>query len=65
MRQIKKAKRVVIKVGTAVITESNGSLKKNYFSAIAKQISFLRKKGIEVVLVSSGAIGAGLSELGL
>ena len=65
MRQIRRVKRVVIKVGTAVITENDGSLKAGYFSSIAKQISYLRDKGVEVVLVSSGAIGAGMSELKL
>jgi len=52
-------KRIVIKVGTNVITKKNGLLDKSVMAGLTDQISKLKKAGIEVVLVSSGAMGAG------
>ncbi len=51
--------RIVIKVGTQVIASKNG-LDQKKIAKLTKEISFLIKKGHQVVLVSSGAIGAGL-----
>ena len=57
-------KRVVIKVGSAVLTDDNG-LDPHIISNIARQISFLRSTGREVILVSSGAVAAGRRRLGV
>ncbi len=53
-----KAKRVVVKVGSAILTGENG-LNKNVIDNLAKEISFLHGSGREVILVTSGAVSAG------
>ena len=58
------AKRVVIKVGSAVLTGDNG-LVPAIITNIARQVSFLRSTGREVILVSSGAVAAGRRRLGI
>ncbi|NLZ95775.1 MAG: glutamate 5-kinase, partial [Bacteroidales bacterium] len=55
--------RIAIKIGSNVITRSDGSLNITQISALVDQIAYLYKKGIEVILISSGAIAAGRSEL--
>jgi glutamate 5-kinase len=59
------ARRVVVKMGTQLLTRSDGFLDLHYLREMAGQISALREKGFEVTLVSSGAIGAGRAELKL
>ena len=54
-------KRIVIKVGTKVLTKSNGQLDHAVLSHLVEQIVALMQKGVEVVLVTSGAVGAGRS----
>lgn len=56
--------RVVIKFGTRVLVDARGRPNPDRFAAIVAQIATLRKAGREVVLVSSGAVGAGLDALG-
>ncbi len=58
------AKRVVIKVGSAVLTNDNG-LDPQIIGNIARQVSFLRSTGREVILVTSGAVAAGRKQLGI
>lgn len=66
---LKSPKTVVVKVGTALLTgqKDDGSpcLNLGFIDHIAEQITTLQQRGIEVVLVSSGAVGAGCVELGL
>ncbi|PIE59535.1 MAG: glutamate 5-kinase [Desulfobulbus propionicus] len=59
-----RARRVIIKVGSAVLTRETG-LNKEVIEALARQISFLRESGREVILVSSGAVAAGRQTLGV
>jgi glutamate 5-kinase len=59
------ARRVVIKVGTRVLVQANGRPDERRFAALVSQIAALHCAGREVLLVSSGAIGAGLEALGL
>ncbi len=59
-----KAKRVIIKVGSAVLTDGSG-LDEKVVAKIAKEITFLRSTGREVILVSSGAVAAGRQKLGV
>jgi len=60
------AKRVVIKIGSSSLTGTAGSkLDNESVSKIADLVASLRARGSEVVLVSSGAIAAGLAPLGL
>lgn len=56
------AKRIVVKVGSGVLTASHG-LNLEVLGNLTADISGLRKSGIEVVLVSSGAIAAGIRKL--
>ena len=60
-----KAKRVVIKVGSAVLTGSGEGLDQQRIEQLAGEISAIMDRGSEVILVSSGAIAAGLAKLGL
>ncbi len=56
---------VVVKVGTNVLTADDGILDPARVAALADQLQRLRQSGRKVVLVSSGAIGAGVGRLGL
>jgi glutamate 5-kinase len=62
---LKTVKRVVIKIGSRVLTDPEGALDMAVISRICDEIAQLRQQGLEVVVVSSGAIAAGRSELGL
>ena len=65
MRKLK-SQRVIIKIGTNVLTDSSGFLEKNIIRNIARQVSEIRSKTKrDVIIVTSGAIGAGMAELGL
>ena len=55
--------RIVIKVGSNVLTRSDGKLDVTRMSALVDQIAWLRKQDIEVILVSSGAVACGRREL--
>lgn len=57
-------KRVVIKVGTSTLTDSLGRVDLSYIARLMGRIADARDKGVQVVLVSSGAIAAGLEHLG-
>lgn len=59
-----KARRVVIKVGSAVLTNKDG-VNKEVIANLAKQIAFLHNSGREVILVTSGAVAAGRQKLGV
>lgn len=61
---IPRKKRVVIKVGTSSLTYANGKMNLRFMDHLARQISDLRNRGIQVILVTSGAIGIGFPELG-
>lgn len=54
-------RKVVVKVGTNVITNNKGELDLQILDQLVSQIAALRKQGVEVLLVSSGAVGAGRS----
>jgi glutamate 5-kinase len=56
---------VVIKVGTRVLTQADGTLHTSRMEQLAEQLSALAAENKKVVLVSSGAVGAGMSQLGL
>ena len=59
-----RAKRVVIKVGSNVLTEDNG-LNLKAMRSISRQIGKLIASGLEVILVSSGAMASGIKKIGL
>ncbi len=58
-------KRIVVKIGSGVIEAHKKNPEKSDLSALVKEMSDLHKKGIEIILVSSGAIVLGMSEMGL
>jgi len=58
-------KRIVVKIGTNLLTEKLCGLRVDLISNIAKQIAYLKKKGIKILIVTSGAIGAGCTELNI
>lgn len=55
--------RITIKIGSNVLTRQDGSLDVTRMSALVDQIANLRNQGHEVILVSSGAVASGRSEL--
>jgi glutamate 5-kinase len=59
------ARRIVVKIGTGVLTSGIGKLDTGRIAALCAQVAALRNRGIEVVLVSSGSIGLGMGKLGL
>lgn len=63
-QKLKEVKRLVIKVGTSLLAEDKRK-RLSVLKELAGQIKWLRDRKKEVVLVSSGAIGLGLNELGL
>ena len=58
-------RRMVIKVGTATITEPSGRLSRERIRRLAGDVTEARERGIDVALVSSGAIAAGLERMGM
>jgi len=64
MRNFSNVKRIVIKIGTNTLTQ-NGQVDSKYVRQVAKQVSQLLKRGKQVVIVSSGAIGMGKGQMGI
>jgi glutamate 5-kinase len=62
MRDFSKAKRIVIKIGTNILTK-NDTVDAGYVHRVAGQVNSLLKTGTQVIIVSSGAIGMGLGQL--
>ena len=58
-----KYKRIAVKVGSNVLTRKDGSLDVTRMSSLVDQISELYKSGVEIVLISSGAVASGRSEI--
>ena len=56
-------RRIVIKIGSNVLTRADGKLDVTRMSALVDQVAWLRKQDIEVILVSSGAVACGRREL--
>lgn len=64
-RVIENARSVIVKVGTRVVTTSEGKLDRRRIDLLAAQLSRIADTGRQTVMVSSGAVGAGLGKLGL
>jgi len=56
-------KRIVVKIGSNVLTRQDGKLDVTRMSALVDQVAWLRNEGYEVILVSSGAVACGRREL--
>lgn len=65
MRSLKNPKRVVIKVGTSTLTYETGKTNLRRMERLVRVLADLTNSGIEVALVTSGAIGVGVGKLGL
>ncbi len=62
---IHESKHLVVKVGTNVLTTQEGLLNRERIHYLVEEICAIRQKGVDVTLVSSGAVGAGMGRLGL
>ncbi len=62
---LKEIKRIVIKIGSQVLTSGDQDLDLSFVTDLAAQVATARTKGLEVLLVTSGAIAAGRGALGL
>lgn len=60
---LKKAKRIVIKVGTSTITYANGKRNFSQIDRLAREISDLQNQGKEMILVTSGAVAVGVDRM--
>lgn len=63
--RLRDAKRIVVKVGTSTLTHETGKLNLHRIDLLLREIADLKNQGKEMILVSSGAIAAGLGKLGL
>jgi glutamate 5-kinase len=64
-REIKKAQKIVFKLGTRLLTYANGKLNLDYMERIVRELANLKNQGKDAIIVSSGAIGAGIGRLNL
>lgn len=60
-----KSKRIVVKIGSALLTDGGKGLNQAAIAVWVAQMAKLKQQGIEVVLVSSGSVAEGMSRLGL
>lgn len=64
MATLNDAKRIVIKIGSALLVE-NGALRATWLAALAQDVAMLKARGADVILVSSGSIALGRGLLNL
>jgi len=62
---LKNKKRIVVKIGTSSLSYPNGRMNFHCIEKLAYVLSAIRRQGIQVILVTSGAIGVGAGRLGL
>ena len=58
-----KRKRITVKIGSNVLARPDGTLDITRMSALTDQIAELHKAGVEIIVISSGAVASGRSEL--
>ena len=56
-------KRIAVKIGSNVLTRKDGTLDITRMSALVDQVADLHRQGMEIVLISSGAVASGRSEI--
>ena len=59
------SRRLVLKVGSALLAQDDGQLRRDWLDALARDVADLRSSGVDVMIVSSGAIAVGRRLLGL
>ncbi|HCU25413.1 MAG TPA: glutamate 5-kinase [Deltaproteobacteria bacterium] len=62
--QLQKKKKLVVKIGSSILTDEAGELDPKVFQGLAEEVAALRARRLQIVLVSSGAIAAGMKRLG-
>jgi len=62
--ELSKTKRIVVKIGTSTLTYANGKLNFNRIEKLVRELSDLANQGREIILVTSGAVGAGMDRMG-
>lgn len=65
MRDLTHIKHIIIKIGSTSLCDNDGHLDKERILKIIQQIAYLKRKGLKVTLVSSGAISSGMGVLDL
>ncbi|GAA1358572.1 glutamate 5-kinase [Arthrobacter rhombi] len=63
--ELTEATRLVVKVGSSSLTTVNGGISEDALTGLVSELSKVRNGGVELILVSSGAIAAGIAPLGL
>lgn len=63
MRNLDHVSHIVVKIGSTSLCDQNGKLNKEKILKLIEQIAYIKRKGIKVTLVSSGAISAGMGVL--
>ena len=63
MKDMKEIKRMVVKVGSSTLTHSGGGLNFQRIDALAMVLSDIKNSGLDIVLVSSGAVAAGVAKM--
>jgi glutamate 5-kinase len=63
-KDLQKCRRIVIKVGTSTITHASGKINLSRLEKLARELADLHNEGREVLLVTSGAVAAGVGRLG-
>lgn len=61
--QLQQAKRIIVKVGTSTLNYATGKLNIEKIELLVRELSDLSNQGREIILVSSGAVGAGIERL--
>lgn len=65
MASLKSAKRLVVKIGSALLVDADEGLRLSWLKSLAQDVAALRHRGTDVILVSSGSIALGRRVLGL
>lgn len=64
-RRLASCKRLVLKIGSSLLADTSGQLRAAWLKSLGSDVADLRARGVEVVIVSSGAIALGRERLGL
>ena len=62
---IENTRRAVLKLGTGILTTGKAAVDTARLARVGEQVAALRQKGIEIIIVSSGAVGLGMGRLGI
>ena len=57
-------KRIVVKVGSSLIIGEDGYVRKDWLATLAVDIAALKQQGVEVIVVTSGAVALGRASMG-